>query len=61
MLLLLIRTLKSGDQCKVCNTGTLVLCIRKPIFGRPGQSRCLFQCEECGHMFTEVQDDRFVQ
>jgi hypothetical protein len=61
MLLLQLRPVKSGDQCKECDTGTLVLCDRKPIFSKPGMSHCLFRCRECGAEANEIQDDRFVE
>ena len=61
MLLLLVRAVQSGDRCKECDTGTLVLCDRKPVFAQPGNSHCLFRCDECSSEASEIQDDRFIQ
>jgi len=53
-------SVKSGDSCAVCITGTLSLRKRVPMFGKPGKSRCSFQCGAWGSMQTEIQDDRFI-
>jgi hypothetical protein len=53
-------TVKTGDRCAACSAGTLSLCGRVPIFGKPGKSRCRFQCNACGLVKTDIQDDRFI-
>jgi hypothetical protein len=53
-------TVKSGDRCAVCSIGTLSLCGRVPVFGKPGKSRCHFQCSACASVKSGIQDDRFI-
>jgi hypothetical protein len=49
-----------GSLCPQCGKGTMTIRDERPIRNNFGVSRVLYQCKECEHVATRMQDQRFL-